>query len=624
MCVRFLFALPLILFFPQASFSADKDSNVVVSASKELYEFVWQKSANNVQVKQSLNTSYYCNSYRTTIPVAEMYDNETSIDDVDFTVDGKKPKDIKPQYSYYSVDDIFYSDEHICFFPLPLERKGSSSTVSFKKTISDPRYFINIFFSEPYMVMNKEVNIKVPRWMKVELKEMNFKGYQISKSSHYDSGDDADIYTYTIKNLPAKENENDCPGPSYIYPHILVLSKEASVDNGKTTYFNTVADQYAWYHQLVSNIGSDEAAVKAKAQEITSGITNDLDKIKAIFYWMQNNIRYVAFEDGIAGFRPDKANEVIRKKYGDCKGMANATKELLKSLGYDARLCWIGTNHIAYDYSTPSLSVDNHMICALKFQGKMYFLDATENYLAFNEYAERIQGRQCLIEDGDKYILINIPSTTYQQNSDEEKRILSVNGTDLKGTATHEWRGEEKEYILTELNAVKKDKSEESFIRYLSNNNKDYILTDLKTSDVNNFDKNLTVSYSINHKNAVSSFGKDYYVDLDFGKEMNDYRFDTSKRDLDYWFPYKTNVIRETQLIIPAGYTVTSLPPSVEIKNANYEFTITYTQTPDKLIYKKNLIIKNTKLVKSEFTQWNKDIEKLDASYNEQIILTAK
>ncbi|HXL56774.1 MAG TPA: hypothetical protein VN958_10980, partial [Chitinophagaceae bacterium] len=205
-----------------------------------------------------------------------------------------------------------------------------------------------------------------------------------------------------------------------------------------------------------------------------------------------------------------------------------------------------------------------------------------------------------------------------------EKRILSVNGTDLKGTATHEWKGEEKEYILMELNAVKKDKSEESFIRYLSNNNKDYILTDLKTSDVNNFDKNLTVSYSINHKNAVSSFGKDYYVDLDFGKEMNDYRFDTSKRDLDYWFPYKTNVIRETQLIIPAGYTVTSLPPNVEIKNANYEFTITYTQTPDKLIYKKNLIIKNTKLVKSEFTQWNKDIEKLDASYNEQIILTAK
>jgi hypothetical protein len=32
-----------------------------------------------------------------------------------------------------------------------------------------------------------------------------------------------------------------------------------------------------------------------------------MDKVKAIFYWVQNNIRYIAFEDGIAGFLPDKS-----------------------------------------------------------------------------------------------------------------------------------------------------------------------------------------------------------------------------------------------------------------------------------------------------------------------------
>jgi len=453
MCVRVLFSLTLLLII-STCFGEVKDSNIVVSDSKELYEFVWQKSQNSVQVKQNLSTSYFCNDFRTTIPIAEFYDNETSIDNVDFIVDGKKPKDIKPRFSYYSVDDYFYSDEHICYFPLPLERKGSTSSVLFKKTISDPRYFLNVYFSESYPVLHKEVTIKVPRWMKVELKEINFNGYEITKTSNYDNNNDADVYTYTIKNLPPRENEDECPGPSYIYPHILVLSKEATVENVKKTYFNSVADQYAWYKQLVGNIGSNDAIVKVKAQEITAGITNDLDKIKAVFYWMQNNVRYVAFEDGIAGFKPDKADEVIRKKYGDCKGMANATKELLRSLGYDARLCWIGTNHIAYDYSTPSLSVDNHMICALKFQGEMYFLDATENYLGFDEYAERIQGRQVLIEDGDNYILANIPSTTYQQNLDEEKRILKIDGTDLKGTATHVWKGEEKEYVLSELNSI--------------------------------------------------------------------------------------------------------------------------------------------------------------------------
>jgi len=625
MCVRVLFSLTLLLII-STCFGEVKDSNIVVSDSKELYEFVWQKSQNSVQVKQNLSTSYFCNDFRTTIPIAEFYDNETSIDNVDFIVDGKKPKDIKPRFSYYSVDDYFYSDEHICYFPLPLERKGSTSSVLFKKTISDPRYFLNVYFSESYPVLHKEVTIKVPRWMKVELKEINFNGYEITKTSNYDNNNnnDADVYTYTIKNLPPRENEDECPGPSYIYPHILVLSKEATVENVKKTYFNSVADQYAWYKQLVGNIGSNDAIVKVKAQEITAGITNDLDKIKAVFYWMQNNVRYVAFEDGIAGFKPDKADEVIRKKYGDCKGMANATKELLRSLGYDARLCWIGTNHIAYDYSTPSLSVDNHMICALKFQGKMYFLDATENYLGFDEYAERIQGRQVLIEDGDNYILANIPSTTYQQNLDEEKRILKIDGTDLKGTATHVWKGEEKEYVLSELNSIKKDKSIESFTKYLSLGNNDYVITDLKTSNLNNYDKDISAMYNIDHKNAVSSFDKEYYVDLDFTKELNDFIFDTTKRDLDFWFDYKMNLSKQTELEIPNGYSVTSLPPNVEITNPAYEFSISYSQANGKIIYKKNLAIKNIRISKSMFEQWNKDVQKLKASYNEQIVLTSK
>jgi len=254
----------------------------------------------------------------------------------------------------------------------------------------------------------------------------------------------------------------------------------------------------------------------------------------------------------------------------------------------------------------------------------MYFLDATENYLAFNEYAERIQGRQVLIEDGDNYILTNVPSTTYQQNLDEEKRVLTISGTDLNGTATHVWKGEEKEYVLDELNSIKKDKSVESFTKYLSNGNTDYVITNLKTSDLNNFDRDISATYSINHKNAVSSFDKEYYVDVDFTKELNDFAFDTSKRDLDFWFDYKMNLSKQTEFTIPDGYTVTSLPSNVEIKNLNYEFTISYSQTEGKIIYRKNLIIKNIRLSKASFSQWNKDIEKLKASYNEQIVLTAK
>ena len=603
--------------------TAAKDSNIVISNCKEVYEFVYNRSSGSVQVKESLATTYRCNDFRSSLPIAEFYSAETMIDDVEFSVDGKKPKDVKPVYSYYQVDDYFYSDAHICYFPLLLDKKGSTADVTFQKTIQDPRYFTNVFFDDMYPVTSKQVVFRVPKWMSIELKEMNFNGYSITKTKEYDSRNDVDVYTYTATNIPARESESSCPGPTYIYPHILVMSKEANPAGTSITFFKSTTDQYAWYRSILKNLFNNEAVIKAKADEITAGKTTDMDKVKAIFYWVQTNVRYVAFEDGIAGFLPDKADEVMRKKYGDCKGMANLTKELLKAEGFDARLCWLGTNHIAYDYSTPSLAVDNHMICALMYKGKTYFLDATENYLGLDDYAERIQGRNILIEDGDKYILTHVPQETYAQNLDSEKRVLSINGTNLTGTVNDNWKGEEKEYLLYQLNNIKKDKSQEAFKKYLAAGNSDYKITDLKTSNLDDIDGDLTASYTVVHSNVVSSFGKEYYVDLDFKKEFNSSNFDTSKRKLDYLFPFKTHMERITELAIPSGYTINSVPADVTVKNKNYDFSIRYTQQPGKIIYHKSIFIKNTRLAKPDFRQWNVDIAKLTEAYNQQLVLTA-
>ena len=376
-----------------------KDSNIIISSAADVFEFILDKSSNTVQVKEDLTINYTCNSFRTMVPVVQFYNNQIQIDDADFSVDGKRPKGIAPTYSYYQIDDYFYSDAHICYLPLPLDKKGSIGTVTFKKTYRDPRYLTNIFFSDRYPVVSKQIIFKIPKWMSVDLKEMNFEAYSITKT--IDEKSNEEIYTYTAKNIEKESDENMCLGPTFIYPHILVVSKEASFQGNQFTYFKTVAEQYAWYRNILKDLTNDETIIKAKADEIVAGSKDDMNKIKAIFYWVQNNIRYIAFENGIAGFLPDKAEEVLRKKYGDCKGMANLTKELLKAEGFDARLCWLGTNHIAYTYSTPSLAVDNHMICALMYKSKIYFLDATENYLELNDYAERIQGREILIEDAE-------------------------------------------------------------------------------------------------------------------------------------------------------------------------------------------------------------------------------
>lgn len=493
----------------------------------------------------------------------------------------------------------------------------------FSKTHLDPRYFCQVFLIEDYPALEKTIEIVIPSWLDVDFKEFNFKGYDIVKQQTNPKNGNETVITYLATNVKAPKKERAAPGPTYYVPHLLAQLKKASLPNGETeTFFNTVADQYAWYRTVLSGLENDKVVLKQKAQEITLGKTSDLDKIKAVFYWVQNNIRYLAFENGIAGFRPDKANEVLRKKYGDCKGMANLTKELLVALGYDARLCWIGTNHIAHDYSTPSLSVDNHMICALNFNGKVYYLDATEKHIALDEYAERIQGRQVLYENNDKYVLANVPSTIASQNKDYEKRALTIDGTSLVGTAEHNWTGEEKSYLLYQITNTKKDNIKDALRKFLTNNNPDYVITNTSTSNLDDYDKNLWAKYNVLYTNGLTQFGKELYLDLDFRKNFNDFTFDTSKRKLDYWFTFKSIIEQETELILPVGATVKSMPSALTINNQNISITANYNQVKNKLFYKKTIQLKNPHLSKANFASWNSDMKKLNEFYQEQVVIT--
>ncbi|MGZ3776511.1 MAG: transglutaminase-like domain-containing protein [Mucilaginibacter sp.] len=618
---KFLFSCAAALLCANIACGQAADSSAMVSSSKYTYEFVYNSKLKRVEVKQVLNDNYLCVASAAKLPIVEDYNDDITIDEVTCKLNNRSLRDLKPEYSYYSVGDVFYSDSRICYFPLYLATKGSTANVTFNETLIDPRYFTSAYFSEQKKVAQKEITFKIPRWMKVEMKEYNFNGFDIKKTETYDKSDDADLITYTAHNLPAMTKEDNSPGPTYLYPHIMVLCKSAAIKDQNFTYFATLDDQYRWYRELVKGINQDNTVIAAKAKEITTGLTNDMDKIKAIFYYVQDNIRYIAFENGIAGFKPEKADEVLRKKYGDCKGMANLTKSLLASLGYDARLCWLGTNHIAYDYQTPSIAVDNHMICALNYKGKMIFLDATETYLGLNDYAERIQGRQVLVENGDKYILTRIPVAPATQNFDHETSKLAISGNTLTGSVSHLWKGEDKEDVLSGLNSIKKEKTDEAMVKYLSNDNNDYQINNLKLSKMDNPDKDLTSSYDLNFRNAVSSFSKDYYIDLDPRKEFMNAIIKIGERKHDFWFDYKTNLSKEAELAIPANYKVANLPALLNITNPDYEFHIQYQALPGKLLYKKSIMIKNTRLPTSKFAQWNKDIEQLAKAYNDNVTL---
>ena len=610
-----------LLFFSPAVFAQDDAKNISILSIKEKVEFEKGDKDHQVLIKHSTETVYSCDAFRSNAQIVEFYNDEESIDDVDVFVSEKKvTRNTQVHQEAYSSEGIFYSDQKVMYFTLPLEKRGSTSEVDIKRTTKDPRYIGQFFFDSNYPVKSHQVTIVIPDWVSAEVREFNFPGYSISKST--DAKSNSRTIVYTAANLPAMANEHLSPGITYTSPHIMLITQQATVSGTTITYFKNTADQYRWYASLVKDIGNDNSIIKTKAAEIVAGKTSDLDKIKALYFWVQQNIRYLAFENGIAGFRPEKAQEVLRRKYGDCKGMANLTKCLLTSQGFDARLCWIGTNHIAYDYSVPSLCVDNHMICALYFNKKLYFLDATETNIGFDEYAERIQGRQVLIENGDGYTLEHVPKTSCLQNAETESRTVQIDGATLKGVVTATLIGESKENLLNGMESVKKDKLETAMRSYLGGGQKDFEVKDLVMTNTKPDEPKMTLQYNVVQPHAVNQFGNEMYVDLDFRKTYASSKIDTAKRKTDFIFPTKVQELTETTLILPPGFQAQELPAPFSMQNQGFDIKISYSKQPGKIILRKEFNIKQTLLKKSNFPDWNKAIDGLNEFYNNQLTLT--
>ena len=236
------------------------------------------------------------------------YNNESSIEKIKVKNCGDRDVDVYVIDEFYKSNDLFYNDVKLKHFSLTLPIQGYSYSYEVKKRYKDIKYFTSMYFNDDYPNISKEIVIKVPDWLDIELREFNFAGNKISKTVVKDPKEEVIVYTFTMENVPAISKEEDAPGRSFIYPHILMLAKSFKVKDKTYPLFSSTADLYKWYKSLVDLMKDDTGVLKEKVAELTAKAKTDEDKIKNIFYWVQDNIRYIAFEDGIAGFKPDESD----------------------------------------------------------------------------------------------------------------------------------------------------------------------------------------------------------------------------------------------------------------------------------------------------------------------------
>lgn len=553
------------------------------------------------------------------------------------------------------IDGIFHSDAKIALMNVPMYVKGNSLQLNYTRTYHDYRYVSSIYMVESAPCKEKVISFEIPEGLDVEILEMNFEGYNItrtegeapqseakdevkkdrkkkskskskkkkkSKKKSMESSKNSKKINYIIKDAPGYGYEYNSYGPSHSLPHLLVLTKGYSNGKDTTRLMSNSDDLYKWYRALSSKMENEPDKIKDVAQKIVVDKATDEEKISAIFYWVQDNIRYLAFEDGIAAFKPDECQNVYEKRYGDCKGMANLTKEMLKSLGYDARLVWIGTSRIAYPGDMPTLSAANHMICAVYLDGKVYYLDATENYVSFGDYADRIQGKKVVIENGDSaYVVETIPSFAPDHNKIERIDNYTLSNGILTGNVKEIYNGESKTLIIRSYNDVKLDKRERALRSFLTDGDNIHLtVKDVKHTNFDERNKPFEINYGLEAQNRTLTDGSQTLVNLEWERDWANAYLDTG-RLTHYSFYYKRHLANKTNFTIPQGMSVVRLPQAVSITNEYFTFNISYTQQGNTITYNKEIIFPKGYLHRSQIKAWNDAITQITNSYDSYIIL---
>jgi len=514
---------------------------------------------------------------------------------------------------------IFFDDMQVKKFTFPGATQGGIGTVSYHERLKNPYMLTGFIFGNYVPIVNCLFSVSFPSTVKVSYKTYgDMKGIEFSQTTQ----NGQTTYSWKAQNLKSLPLETESPSLRHYAPQVFLFVESYRANGKMVEVLGTVPKLFNYYKSLVKDLNKiPNKHLQALTDSLTQG-KSELEKIRSIYYWVQDHIKYIAFEEGLGGFVPRQAADVSQKRYGDCKDMASLTSTMLNLAAIPAHLVWIGTRDIPYRYQeNPSMSVDNHMIAAVKYQGKWQFLDATDDRIDFGLPTSHIQGKEALVMTSeDKYEIVPVPIVPARQNFKRDSIRLSLEGKTLKGQGQLSFEGLWKTSVKSAVQYRSESQREEYYKGLLSRGSNKCSLEKNIVLGINQRDVPVVFDYSFRVPDYVQEAAGELFVNPHLTRPWADKRQEeTRKNDWRHEFAHAEETV--SILPIPSGYEVTYLPQSASFDNPDFGFKMNYEQKNGQLVVRTMLIMDTLLVKKSSFAEWNKMVTALNEAYSEVISL---
>lgn len=190
-------------------------------------------------------------------------------------------------------------------------------------------------------------------------------------------------HQWTARALKRVAPEPSMPGWSEVADYVHVSTYGSWEEVGR------------WYWGLIRPQLEATGPIARAATRLTAGCRTDEERIRAIHNFVAKNTRYVGLQFGVHSYKPYPADQVLARRFGDCKDKATLMIALLGQVGIPAEMVLVRTRRRgAMDREPASLAPFDHAIVYIPKQG--LYLDATAEFAGTGELPFQDQGVMAL------------------------------------------------------------------------------------------------------------------------------------------------------------------------------------------------------------------------------------
>jgi hypothetical protein len=473
--------------------------------------------------------------------------------------------------------DIEYTDVRVKALQFPEADPGNVVGYEYVQKGRPYVFEDNWWFQDPAPVVTARFELQLPTGWEFTANWFNYPEQKPQSSA-------PNQYIWEVKNLPGVEIEPEMPpwravagwvGVKY-FPRDPAMRSKSS---------GSWQDIGLWFNGLSQSSRTPSPAIQQKVVELTSGISDPLEKIRILTTYMQQNIRYYAVEIGIGGWQPHPAAEVFAHQYGDCKDKATLLSAMLHEIGVESYYLAVNDRRGFIHANYPSISMD-HMILAIRVPdsvpgkelyalvddpklGRLLIFDPTNERVPLGYLPWYLQDSYGLLMTPGGGELIPLPLLPPSTN--RLLRTAKFNLTpagDLSGEVQEvEWGGPAAQERAEFLEA-QPSKRVEIFDHFLANFLNDFTLTAASLGNLDKYDQTFSLDYKFSAPGYANSTGDMLVVRprVVGDKSAGMLHLFTEQKPRKYPVEF-TEATRQDDMFdiaLPAGYVVDGLPQPVQ------------------------------------------------------------